>query len=114
VDQEGSLYIPGKLSGIIPKVSYAPDLEYISKKVASNEAADAVGQQLDKVLEKNPEVRDILNAVLGGVKEESTSVPPETKPFTEGAATSDQVQEPQEGSTKAKKLINNIFNQILK
>ena len=65
VNDKGSIFIPGRISGVIPKVSYSPDIAYITQKLGTSEAVDALGKQLDKVIEKNPEVGNILNAVFG-------------------------------------------------
>ncbi len=110
-NEQGEIMIPGKISGTVPNVGYSPDLTYITKKVATNEAANALGQQLDKALEKNPEVRNILNSVFGGNKAKTTEA---TNQVDEGATT--QPADTTEGadSQGSKKIINNLFNSILK
>ncbi len=93
VNDAQELLIPGKVSGIVPKLGYSPDLVFISKKIGSSEAADALGKQLDKVIEKNPEVGNLLNSVLGGgQKNDASNSDPES----------------------SKKMIKGLFNKILK
>lgn len=64
-NSEASIYIPGKISGDMASIKYSPDISYIGKRVATSEATEALSKQLDKVIEKNPEIGSILNAVLG-------------------------------------------------
>lgn len=109
-NEQGQIMIPGKISGTVPNVGYSPDLTYITKKVATNEAANALGQQLDKALEKNPEVRNLLNSVFGGNKSTSQDT---TNQVNEGNATEPTENTESQGSD-GKKMINNLFNSILK
>lgn len=61
LDGQNRLYIPGEVSGNFPSVTYKPQTAYITKKVAVSEGS----QQLQKVFQKNPQVANILNSVLG-------------------------------------------------
>ncbi len=99
LDGQNRLYIPGKVSGKVPAIQYRPHVDYITRKVAVAEGVN----QLEKVLDKNPEVKNILNAVLGGGKESQSEMPQSN--------TSDP-QTTQEESSK--KLINNVLNNILR
>ncbi len=65
--QDGRLYVPGKLTGQAPKFRYIPDANYLAKKIVTSEGVKQISDQLDKVLKKNPEVKEILNNVLNGI-----------------------------------------------
>ncbi|MDO8675441.1 MAG: AsmA-like C-terminal region-containing protein [Candidatus Omnitrophota bacterium] len=67
LDQDGRLYVPGKLIGQAPKVRYVPNAGYLAKKIVTGEGIKQISQQLEKVLDKNPEVKEILNSVLNGI-----------------------------------------------
>ena len=67
LNQDGRLYVPGKLTGQAPKVRYIPDAGYLAKKIVTGEGVKQIGQQLEKVLDKNPQVKEILNNVLNGI-----------------------------------------------
>ena len=67
LDQDGRLYIPGKLTGQAPKIRYIPDAGYLAKKIVTSEGIKQIGNQLEKVLDKNPQVKEILNNVLNGI-----------------------------------------------
>ena len=67
LDQDQRLYIPGKISGQAPGVRYSPDMEYLGKKIVTSEGVKQISDQLDKVLNKNPQVKEILNNVLNGI-----------------------------------------------
>ncbi|MBI3314619.1 MAG: hypothetical protein HYZ86_01580 [Candidatus Omnitrophica bacterium] len=67
LDQDGRLYVPGKLTGQAPKIRYVPDAGYLAKKIVTSEGIKQIGQQLEKVLDKNPQVKEILNNVLDGI-----------------------------------------------
>ncbi len=102
-DEQGRIYIPGQVSGKIPSVAYKPQIDDMAKKVAISEGVN----QLEKVLDKNPEVKSILNAVLGGdSKEEASST---SEPQSGNAETSGESQE-----DSSKKMINGFLNKILK
>ncbi len=60
LNDNGSIQISGRISGIVPKVGFSADVNDIAKKVATSEATNALGEQLDKVIEKNPELGNIL------------------------------------------------------
>ena len=98
LDDQGRLYIPGRITGHGTAIGYQPDVDYISKKVIVEEGAQQINKQLEKVLNKNPVVKDILNAVLGGGQSGEQSTNP-----------SDQNQE-----RPAQKLINNVLKNILR
>ncbi len=65
LDEDKRIYVPGGVSGKAPNVHYSPDMEYVGKKLFTGEGSKQIVDQLDKVLEKNPEVKNILNSVLG-------------------------------------------------
>ena len=67
LDQDGRLYVPGKLTGQAPKLRYIPDANYLAKKIVTSEGVKQISQQLEKALNKNPEVKEILNNVLNGI-----------------------------------------------
>jgi hypothetical protein len=91
LDEQNRLYIPGKVSGQVPAISYMPEMDYIRSKVITSESTDQISKQLDKVLEKNPGVKNILNSLLGdGNSEDSTQ------------------------KESSKEIINNLLKSILK
>jgi hypothetical protein len=102
LDEQNRLYIPGKVSGTAPSLSYQPQIDYISKKVAISEGS----QQLQKVLGKNPGVANILNAVLGGGQTASTD-------STGSAADQSSTTQGQNQDDSSKKIINGFLNTIL-
>lgn len=64
LDENGEIHFPVKITGKIPDLTYMPDLTYISKLLIVNKG----GGQLQKVLEKNPEAKKILDIFTGGDK----------------------------------------------
>ncbi len=98
LDDQKRLYIPGKVSGQ-GSMSYQLDMAYITKKVVIEEGSQQISQQLGKVLNKNPIVKNILNAVLGGGQSQQDN----------SDNTQDQTQE-----QPTKKSIKNILNNILR
>ncbi|MDE2222985.1 MAG: AsmA family protein [Candidatus Omnitrophica bacterium] len=62
LDDQGRIYIPGKVSGKVPSVKYLPQAGYVTKKAAIAEGA----QQLQKVIGNNPAIGNLLNSFLGG------------------------------------------------
>ena len=107
-NDKGMIIIPGRARGTVPTISYNPDINDIVKKVSINEVSENVGKQLDKVFEKNPEVRGILNAVLGG----GNGTDSQEQIDTNQQIQSNQEQPAQEPS--GEDLLNNIFNKVLK
>jgi uncharacterized protein involved in outer membrane biogenesis len=96
VDENQEIHIPVRISGKVPAVSVMPDLNYLSKRIAVNEGS----KQLEKVIDKNPEVKKFLNIFTGG-----------DQSGNQGAAQPD-TQEPagnQESESPQKKLLNNLF-----
>lgn len=96
LDDQGRLSIPGKLTGQNGNFMYTPQVGDLAKKALVSEGA----VQLEKVLEKNPEVKNILNSILGG----TSTAPENAQQNTEG-----KKEEPQ-----TKDIINNVFNKFLK
>jgi hypothetical protein len=105
LDDRGRLYIPGKVTGKAPSVGYSPEIDYISKKVLTEEGTEQINKQLDKVLQKNPQIRGILNSVLGGGQQaDQTTTNSEAQPTD----TQDQNQ-----GDSTKKFLNNALKNIL-
>ena len=67
LDAEKKIYVPGRVSGKAPDISYGPDMEYLGKKIVSGEGVKQITKQLGKVLEKNPEVKAIISDVLNNI-----------------------------------------------
>ena len=67
LDADKRIYVPGRVAGRWPGVSYTPDMGYLGRKIATDEGIQRIGDQLEKVLDKNPEVKEILNSVLNGI-----------------------------------------------
>ena len=112
LDEQNRLYIPGEVVGKYPSIMYRPQVDYITKKVVTSEGTQQIGQQLQKVLDKNPQVQNILNAVLGGGQnQEGASDNSSNSPVDQPANTDGQAQ-PQEKPSK--KLINNLLKSILR
>lgn len=113
LDDQGRLYIPGRITGHGTAIGYQPDVDYISKKVIVEEGAQQINKQLEKVLNKNPVVKDILNAVLGGGQSQETS---NTQTTTNSESQGDQSTNPSEQNQEqpAQKLINNVLKNILR
>lgn len=75
VEQLGYLYdenkrikIDGKLTGVIPDLKFKPAVEF--KEIAKNAIVQEGMSQLDKAIEKNPELapaKELLNNVLGNI-----------------------------------------------
>ncbi|NTV28553.1 MAG: AsmA family protein [Candidatus Omnitrophica bacterium] len=99
-DGQGKLYIPCKLTGSMLKPGVQPDVEYLSKKLILNRGKDA----LQKVIEKNPEVKGVLNSLFGSAQSgEGNSQPAAQESNTAGQA-------PQSDNTQAvDSLLNNLF-----
>ncbi len=95
---DGLIHVDGIIGGELPNLKFTPDVDIsrIGRNVAVNEGSKA----LDKVIEKNPEVGQILNAVFGGNKD--------------AAASGDQGAADSQGQSKSKELINNVLGNIFK
>ncbi len=109
------LYVPGKLTGKAPALAYMPDMAYLTKNIAISEGKQQITNQLEKVLDKNPVVRSILESVLGGGKNSTeASQPSSDSQSTAGDGTSQDSSEPQTKAKTAEKLINNVLGTIFK
>jgi uncharacterized protein involved in outer membrane biogenesis len=97
-DENGEIHIPVNITGKLPSLSFMPDMNYLSKRLIVNEGS----KHLDKVIEKNPEVKQILDIFTGGGKK--SSQPAETQDET-----SDPESAPSEEQSPEKKLLNSIF-----
>ncbi|MBF0490515.1 MAG: AsmA family protein [Candidatus Omnitrophica bacterium] len=93
LDSQQRLHIPGKVSGQGSSVQFKPQVDDITKKAA----VAAGSEQLGRILDKNPGIKNILNQVLGSDEKTTDS--------SSGA-------QPQEKSSK--ELINNVLNKFLK
>ncbi|MBI3602096.1 MAG: AsmA family protein [Candidatus Omnitrophica bacterium] len=110
LDDQKRLLIPGRVSGQGSSMGYQLDVAYITKKVALSEGVEQINGQLEKVLNKNPTVKNILNAVLGGQSQpDHTEADNPDSSESQPANTEDQTQE-----QPTKKLLNNILNNILR
>ena len=95
------IIIPGKLYGIVPHISYAPELSLITKKIATSQTSDQLGAQLDKVIQKNPEVGGLLNAVFGGTS-------------SKDHGTTQSSDDPKSEGRSSEQLIKGLLNKVLK
>jgi len=112
LDDQNRLYIPGKVSGKIPSIAYQPQIDYITKKVATSEGAEQINKQLQKVLDKNPAVKSIFNAVFGDKKSQDGSDNASTDSSTSSSTSTDNQNQTQEEPSK--KLINNVLKGIFR
>ncbi len=96
-DESNRIKIGGQVSGVIPSIKFMPNVEF--KNVAKNAILDEGSKQLEKVIEKNPEVGAILDSVFGGTKSDASADP--------DAPAGDS-------KDKAKKAINSVLNSIFK
>ncbi len=103
MDDSKRITVAASIAGVVPALVYKPDVDL--KKVASNALIEEGSKQLQKVIEKNPEVGSILNAVFGG------------KQNQDGDST-DQDQQPADNAApsqeKTKKIINDVLGNFLK
>jgi hypothetical protein len=67
LDENSEIHFPVKITGKLPDLSYMPDIAYISKILLINKG----GGELQKVLDKNPQAKKILDIFTGGDKESS-------------------------------------------
>jgi hypothetical protein len=95
--EDGQIQWPGRLEGIIPNIEYRPDTKYISKQLLIEQGSEA----LDKVLEKNPEVKGVLDALLGSPKEDSLQ-----------KEDSENLGEQETAPVSNEELINNVLDKI--
>ncbi len=104
LDDEQRIAIGAQVSGIIPNLKYTPAVDV--KKITQNAIVGEGSKQLQKVIEKNPEVGAILNAVFGKEKK-SEEVPQE--------GSQDNSQENSDSSKDAaKKAIGSVLQNIFK
>ena len=107
LDDQKRLYIPGRVSGQGASMGYQPDVVYITKKVALNEGVEQINRQLEKILNKNPAVKNILNTVLGTGQSQQDSTEANNPDSSESQPANTQEQ-------PAQKLINNVLKKILR
>ncbi|GEM_PF-5170633 len=62
VDEQGEIQIPVNISGKLSAPVFIPDMSYLGKRLLVNEGGD----QLQKIFDKNPEVKQILDIFMGG------------------------------------------------
>lgn len=62
LDENSEIHFPVKITGKIPDLKYMPDVAYISKILIVNKG----GGELQKVLDKNPQAKKILDIFIGG------------------------------------------------
>lgn len=108
---DGRLYIPFSVQGPLMKPKVQPDVAYLSKKLLMERGKD----QLQKVLEKNPQAQGLLNAIFGGSSQEGgTQNQPSSQGTTEGGQTqpAGQGAQPDQGGTSTNKAVNALFNAI--
>jgi hypothetical protein len=92
-----------------PKVQ--PDVAYLSKKLLMERGKD----QLQKVLEKNPQVQGVLNAIFGGSTQGGET---QNQPAAQSGGEGSQLQPTDQGGqqdqsgTNANKAVDNLFNAI--
>ncbi len=102
--EDGRIRIDGRLTGLLTAPKFTPVVDL--KKIGRNAIMEEGSKQLQKVIEKNPEVGDILNSILGGGS---------SKAADQDAQPASQVQDSEASSgDKNKKLINNVLNDIFK
>jgi hypothetical protein len=95
------------------KPQVQPDTAYLSKKLLLEQGKD----QLQKILEKNPQVQGVLNAIFGGPSQgEASSDQSAPQSGTEGSQVqpADQGTQSGQGETNAGKTVDALFNAILK
>jgi len=100
LDEQKRITVPGKVSGQGSSIKYVPEVSDLAKKAAMAEGAS----QLGKVLDKNPEVKNILSSILGG-----GAVPANNQANDNSAATNEQ---PKEKSSE--ELVNDLFGAFSK
>lgn len=106
-DDQGKLYIPLKLKGPMLKPKAEPDVEYLSKKLLLNRGKEA----LEKVIDKNPQVKGVLDAILGTPKTDTGT----SQGAAQGLGGTQESQVPEKGTqSEASKAVDSIFNSLLK
>ena len=95
-DENQEIHIPVQITGKASALSIVPDMNYLSKRILVNQGS----KQLEKVIEKNPEVKQILDIFTGGGRSQPSNGAPD--------ADTDQTESaPQESPEK--KLLDNLF-----
>lgn len=97
LDEDQSIHFPLKIIGKIPDLKYVPDLAYISKLLLVNKGGGA----LQKVLDKNPDVKKYLDIFTGGGEGQA----PEGGAASEGGQAADE----NSGAAQAQKLLKGLF-----
>jgi hypothetical protein len=66
LDERGEIRIPLQVSGKIPDIKFAVDLEYIGKKLVKKKASEELGKVLDKLFEKKekPAEQELIENIL--------------------------------------------------
>lgn len=72
-DENQRIKITGQLTGTAPKVKFIPSADV--KNAAQSAIVEEGSKQLQKVFQKNPEVGDLLNAVLGAAQKQEGDSP---------------------------------------
>lgn len=99
-DETGRLKIDGQTEGVLPNVKFNPSFTF--KEAAKSAIVEEGSKQLQKVIEKNPEVGNILNAILGGGNEGQQQ---------QNAAGTNSEEDP---NAKTKQQLNGLLNNIFK
>jgi uncharacterized protein involved in outer membrane biogenesis len=109
--EDNRLYIPLFVKGPLMKPQVQPDTAYLSKKLLLERGKD----ELQKVLEKNPQVQGVLNAIFGGPSQgEVPSDQSAPQSGSEGSQVqpADQGTQPGPGETNSGKAVDALFNAI--
>ena len=105
LDENKEIHFPVKITGKLPNLSYMPDLAYISKLLIVNKGSG----ELQKVLDKNPEAKKLLDIFTGGDK--SSAQEQDASQAESGTdSSSDENAEPNQG----KKLLQGLFKGAFK
>ena len=102
-DENREIHFPVNISGQLPSLNYVPDIAYISKLLIVNKG----GGELQKVLEKNPEAKRILDIFTGGEKDPNQGQE-NVQPGGESSGQTD------EQPTQGQKLLKGLLQGVLK
>ncbi len=108
-DESKRIKISGKLIGTLPQVKFVPDVQL--KDVTKNVLIEEGSKQLQKVIEKNPEVGNILNSIFGAP---NSSGPDTSSQTQQNAATEGQTSGEDASNDASKKAIGAILDSIFK
>lgn len=101
--EDKRIKVPVKITGTVPQLSFTPDRGYLQERLV----ASVTRQQLDKVIEKNPEVKTILNTIFKPQDAQGGKETPENvAPSGPSNADKKPAQNPEE------QLLDNVFDAI--